>query len=60
MTSTGSALGLGLICIDGEPAMTLLVVQGANVAGEEERQVLNETDFTCVISGLQISSIKCS
>jgi len=28
------------------PAMTLLAVQWANVAGEEARQVLNELDFS--------------
>ena len=33
-----------LIQIDEKPAMTLLAVQRANVAGEEARQVLN-SDF---------------
>ena len=34
-----------LIQIDEKPAMTLLAVQRANVAGEEARQVLN-SDFS--------------
>ena len=34
-----------LIWIDEVPAMTLLAVQRANVAGEEARQVLN-SDFS--------------
>ena len=45
MTPTGFALGLRLIWIDGALAMTMLVVQWANVAGEEARQVLDEIDF---------------
>ena len=42
MTSTGSTLVLRLIWIDETPAMTLLVIKWANVAGEEACQVLNE------------------
>ena len=41
--------------IDGAQAITLLVVQWANVAREEARQVLNEIDFTLIWTALQIS-----
>ena len=46
MTPIRSALDLRLIWFDGAQVTTLLGVQGANVAGEEARQVLNEVEFT--------------
>ena len=51
MTPIRSALGLRLIWFDGAQVTTLLGVQGANVAGEEARQVLNEIDFNTNLHG---------
>ena len=52
MTSTGSTLVLRLIWIDETPAMTLLAVHRANVAGEEARKVLNEIDFSRIVRSM--------
>ena len=57
MTSTGSKLDLRSIWVDGGPAITLQWLQKENVAGEEERQVLSEIDFSKKIHFLNDFSI---